>query len=1216
MKSKHSVRAFFGFSILAVFVLSVLLWVLPAGATHLTPVVGTITILDTGLDTGDQARDVFSPSAAVSTADRTIRITITDPNMDIPRTFTQRLNSADNGVSLPPEIAGQFSVFLTANPVGLFGGKAVSPIGDLDDDGDVDTDDVVIVSGDLAQAITVTAIDAEVGRVTFNLRLPTGATESARMMDGGFDVRFASLRTNLTRATGDFNERLAVPATGLSTGESITVTLNSDSLQDTNVDLAISGDDIIPTVTSGEVMVTSVSTGGTTESVTIEGIGSGNPGARLTLTYLGRQSFQTTQALASSADSFTITLANTADDPGFAFIGAITGDDLAVALTAGSRTATVTGIDGVAVPTGTTVTFEHTNRQVEVINTGLVPGEHFPLTLNRDRLPAQDNNGDGVFTGGDLTFSITSGAPPLHLADNIGALASTDDGNSGLSSGNTLTLMHTGDDAIGVGVADAEGACLSNCITVAYTGLVDLVTVRTSAADNASMALRLLETAPGSGVFTATLIVVQGTGAQDQANANLDPTSTGTNRPILGVSNGDSVIVTYADKQSPSGSVTARIDIEDEPPEYTNLAPPTDDRVNDPATILTATVQDNRAGVVSSAFNYVTSVGSIGFEITVNGDRLVAPDLSSGDVTITETPVGSGVFVVSYSLLSIPLIRDADAAGLTLGDTRIEWRVFATDEAGNASTFPAIGDAAKNVTFNDQAPAIASVRAISSTQVEVTFDKPMSTASIAPGDFRVAGAAPTAVTFTADPAVIILVVTGLGPSDTPAVELVGEVQDTGGNPLSTATATATDAIAPTLTTVIADNFTTGPITFNVDSNEPIVGSLPTRTFNNCPVAPTTCDVLITPTVSSIINNPQLSWTFNIPPGLGAGLYTMQLDAQDVAGNLGTAGVAGDATAAGAITFQIDGALPAAAVESANQTPLDNVVATPLSLRDPFVLSIDWTSEGREYAGEAGDSHDSVTLTKAVLDEGEDTEMDVLALTSTRDSRTFSVVILGITTGVHTLTFNGQDELGNTRAADERVMFEVTPTPDFNWNLQPGMNLLSLPRNPANRTIDSILGDFAEVDLIFTRDGTRWLVASRAAGSTGNFAGNLTLAGGGPGIDSNHAYFVNSSSTVTVPIEVPIQDPSRPLPEIAVEPGWNLVPVVSILPLGAGAGEVQFGTPVDSNEYLGTHGVTWSRGFTFDIGNWTSVPPGGVGGGEVEVGRGYWVFFLADSTLVP
>ena len=149
------------------------------------------------------------------------------------------------------------------------------------------------------------------------------------------------------------------------------------------------------------------------------------------------------------------------------------------------------------------------------------------------------------------------------------------------------------------------------------------------------------------------------------------------------------------------------------------------------------------------------------------------------------------------------------------------------------------------------------------------------------------------------------------------------------------------------------------------------------------------------------------------------------------------------------------------------------------------------------------------------------------------------------------------------------------------------------------------------------------MAARASGSTGDFAGNLTLAAGGPGIDSSHAYFVNSTATLPVPIEMPDQDSFRPPPEIAVPSGWNLVPVISILPLGAAddGSEVQFGTEIDSDVYLGAHGTTWSRGFTFELGRWANVLPGddeGIAGdgGIVEVGRGYWVFFLTDKTLVP
>ena len=55
---------------------------------------------------------------------------------------------------------------------------------------------------------------------------------------------------------------------------------------------------------------------------------------------------------------------------------------------------------------------------------------------------------------------------------------------------------------------------------------------------------------------------------------------------------------------------------------------------------------------------------------------------------------------------------------------------------------------------------------------------------------------------------------------------------------------------------------------------------------------------------------------------------------------------------------------------------------------------------------------------------------MLALSSTRDGRRFSVAIAGIGLGDHDLTFNGTDALGNTLATDQVLTFTVVEQPSF------------------------------------------------------------------------------------------------------------------------------------------------------------------------------------------
>ena len=212
---------------------------------------------------------------------------------------------------------------------------------------------------------------------------------------------------------------------------------------------------------------------------------------------------------------------------------------------------------------------------------------------------------------------------------------------------------------------------------------------------------------------------------------------------------------------------------------------------------------------------------------------------------------------------------------------------------------------------------------------------------------------------------------------------------------------------------------------------------------------------------------------------------------------------------------------------------------------------------------------------------------------------------------------------------------------WDLNLSPGMNQVSLPGDPWNTSIDAVFGDTGTVYLVFTRDGSRWLVASRANGA---FEGTLET------IDAGHAYWVRSAATVTVEIYIPPLGGQQILPTVSVRGGrWNLVPVISLLPVGSGRREIQWGTKLDADDYLGAN---WTRAFTFNQGRWISIRQGATpqcenpaapvpanavgtcgvetapGSGEyfttptadladgLRIGRGYWVFFTEDGTLTP
>ena len=79
--------------------------------------------------------------------------------------------------------------------------------------------------------------------------------------------------------------------------------------------------------------------------------------------------------------------------------------------------------------------------------------------------------------------------------------------------------------------------------------------------------------------------------------------------------------------------------------------------------------------------------------------------------------------------------------------------------------------------------------------------------------------------------------------------------------------------------------------------------------------------------------------------------------------------------------------------------------------------------------------------------------------------------------------------------------------------------------------------------------------------------------------------------MTVDVSIPPLGAQQILPTIQVKAGqWNLVPVISLLPLGAGRDEVQNRAELDADDYLGA-ATAWTRAFTFNKGRWISVRQG-------------------------
>ena len=1166
--------------IISLLALSLVLWVMPALADHKVQEDGKLVADPT---------TVSPDEANVTTADRTITVTLIDPNLNGPLfvgtgpngetadpsvsavngatvASGERITVDGAGAAVPPNTPGTFLVALAGNPIGVGG---ATPLSDRDDDGDIDINDIEIVDADFdddgVNDIFVDSIFGDPARGNIFFRI-----EAFGFGGRGFEVRYATPSVGLTRATKVFPQELAVPGTDVIVGESFSITLGA-TVQDTDGDTSINSGDV--TVNAGNVTIGGLSG----NAITLTATAALNTGDRsILLDYLGREVLTVP---ANGTGDFDIALANAIPGgqgaisvvagPGGGAIGDVTVNNLVGQTVTFRPTASLTS--------GDNFTVEYVGREtITVPDTGIHDAEPFTLEINLDWLPLQDTDGSGAVDTNDITVTVSGRtATDTPVMTGIGQTAAlvvvAADVPTGLAAGNQITLVGSGD-ALPLGTS----------IFVEYLGFEDLVTV-TGAGPADKIPLRLRETGPDTGVFVGDIIAINGD-LHDASvrNDNLDPG--GAARPQLAVFSNLAITLKYGDRL-PVKTITARIDVEADPPTFDSTSPDDGATTNFLDTVLSTEASDLLAGVEP------TVETSVNVAVTID---TIPEDVSSSDITITETFDGSGVYRIEYNINTISRIADAIANSTEINSV-ITWEITVKDKAGNEGS-----TGVRTLNVDSRRPKVNSATATSLTSVTVTFDRPMDAASFQPSDFLVDGAVPSfAVIDPDDPASVILTVAALAPSGTPRVEVVGEVQDLGGNVLDVADAgrsvipMAVDGIAPTLSVTIADTHTKGDISIRASTDEPIVGILPNgiRTIKLCTANATgdlVCAGVPSYTLTTSFITQQQEWDFNLT-GFGMGRYNIEMDVRDANTNTGTAGNA-DPTADDALTFEIDTNLPdpAASVPSA-------------TLTDTFVILIDWQSEGTEYAG---DTHAGVTVMKAVLDEGTANERDVVAQVSSRDSQNFSVAVLNIGLGDHTLTFNGVDELGNTLEADASMDFTVTEPASFSLSLQPGMNLVSIPGEPEAGSIDTIFGGVPEVDLIFTREGGIWLTAFRDPLDPTKFIGNLAS------IDSRHAYWIRTTAQVAVDLKIPPLAANQLLPVIPVRGGeWNLVPVISLLPIGTGVGEIEQGSGIDAGVYLGGN---WSRAFTFDSGRWVPVTDQD----NVEVGRGYWVFFTTDDRLVP
>lgn len=474
----------------------------------------------------------------------------------------------------------------------------------------------------------------------------------------------------------------------------------------------------------------------------------------------------------------------------------------------------------------------------------------------------------------------------------------------------------------------------------------------------------------------------------------------------------------------------------------------------------------------------------------------------------------------------------------------------------------------------------------------------------------------------------------LAANATPEVELVGEVLDLAGNERDEGKDDATlDRIAPTLTVTTDQGerpVTNDTINLTITSDENI--GAPSVTFRK--VMSKTVDGKTTQALGRANEGyvvvkfvSATEYRATISSRGDNGLYTVVVEATDAAGgNMGRAGDATEPSDDNPAPIQVGDATDAILFERDDSVPNPDVDPTVDGAQDRFrtedpntLIHIDFSAEANEYDDQKGtDPNDEATFNKRIGDDL-DTHAGVTILSATLDgvdisnslqaneaSNVFVYKASGLAIGDHKLEVAAQDAAGNRHSTPRDATITIEERKPFSLELKPGWNLVSIPGDPADPSIDAVIPmDRADITAALAYEPSapgRWLRATR--GADGMFEGSLK------NIVSTRAYWIETSSFVSLKVNIP-KPPTgqaRIKPTIPIVKGWNIVPILDV------DGDFELSFLEGENYFSGlTAGGVAIEIDTFNTitNRWESVAPK-----DVEIGKGYWVHSSGAGVIVP
>ena len=749
--------------------------------------------------------------------------------------------------------------------------------------------------------------------------------------------------------------------------------------------------------------------------------------------------------------------------------------------------------------------------------------------------------------------------------------------------------------------------------------------------------VELKETGISTGIFEATVTLTS-------TASVLGPS------PALKVLNGDTITVTYTDEVNAAGATDVKVSytakVETNPTLIANVVPTHEAATQLQLPVFTAVLNDSDSGVdvgniyllidrndsetiyYDNAFRRIKITGTdetalLPYFITavLDADKLqdeVDNPESVGNIEIVKPAItGTGAAGSDVNITYTP----AAVLGSEGEEGDIAWYVVAFDNAGNGtlsdSDSASTSDAGDPPLLDVDEPQLvrvdrlapygkdaqkgffgignvltgkywdaddAVVKSNRKSSLQILFNEKLDSLTVSAADFTVDGLTPlTAEVFTKlQDSVFVTLATDMAPDAKPNVALVSAVADLAGNTRTSMTAIkASDKIEPKFTVTLDKTLTNKGIAITITSDEAISGNLPIVVLYK-----EDDDVNIEKVMPVVVTGSNV-WKSEVTTSLNVANkdISVYVTGKDLSQNEGTKGEK-DSDAAGSIVFEYDTVLGEPTFDPKKSL---TTTLTPVFSSAPFVRAV--------YT-------EKVSITKAKFGEEGETLTDITSAMFSSDQKTWIYPASGLVVGTdYELVVDAEDLAGNTEKGSQ-TEFTVKERAKIEIDLVPGANLISLPGAPANGDINSV-GLPSEVTSVITYDpmasGGPWLVATR--GSGGSFSGTLST------MDSIHAYWVDTTSTAPIEVDIPARGLQVAPPAIPVVAGWNLVPIVVL-------NSDNLPADISADLYFGS--VNWITAYSFDTaaGSWVKVLPNQVPANKVVPLNGYWLYAGSAGVLVP